>query len=54
MKSLTPLLNKAYALLVDQESQRNLASTLKLEAIEGMVMYSHKSSHLNHGTSSYM
>ncbi|KAH0653253.1 hypothetical protein KY289_030931 [Solanum tuberosum] len=45
MMSPMPTLNKAYALIIDQESQRNLASSASNGSgvIEGTPMYTHRS-----------
>ncbi|XP_010313567.2 uncharacterized protein [Solanum lycopersicum] len=45
MMSPIPMLNKAYALIIDRESQRNLTSFVSNSSglIEGTSLYSHKS-----------
>ena len=51
MMSPIPTLNKAYALLIDQESQRNLVIFVSSGVIEGTVMYFHKNSTYSTGAS---
>ncbi|KAH0699136.1 hypothetical protein KY284_013351 [Solanum tuberosum] len=52
MMSPMPTLNKAYALIIDQESQRNLASSASNSSgvIEGTAMYTHRSNTYSGGT----
>ncbi|KAH0722962.1 hypothetical protein KY289_006006 [Solanum tuberosum] len=54
MMSHIPSLNKAYALLIDQESQRSLASTSSNSSgmIEGTTMYTHRHNIYNNGAGS--
>ncbi|KAK6794137.1 hypothetical protein RDI58_007590 [Solanum bulbocastanum] len=54
MMSPIPSLNKAYALLIDQESQRSLASTSSNSSgmIEGTTMYTHRHNTYNNGAGS--
>ncbi|XP_015160116.1 uncharacterized protein [Solanum tuberosum] len=54
MMSLIPSLNKAYALLIDQESQRSLTSTSSNSSgmIEGTTMYTHRHNTYNNGAGS--
>ncbi|KAL3360031.1 hypothetical protein AABB24_016506 [Solanum stoloniferum] len=52
MMSPMPTLNKAYALIIDQESQINLASSASNSSgvIEGTTMYTHRSNTYSGGT----